>query len=165
MAKYDIVLLKADERIALVWAGRLRGRSYEEIFLELNNKFPGKLPLDYSVKSVQKDVNAALERLRPAYLETASDMVKIEALRFDTMLDAIWDKAISGDTRAIDTALAISRERRKLLGLDESEKLQIDFRITLAEYLKSGKISPKEIQEEFGDEILTEVNYKLLELK
>ncbi len=165
MAKYDIVLLKEDERIALVWAGRLRGRSYEEIFLELNNKFPGKLPLDYSVKSVQKDVNAALERLRPAYLETASDMVKIEALRFDTMLDAIWDKAISGDTRAIDTALAISRERRKLLGLDESEKLQIDFRITLAEYLKSGKISPKEIQEEFGDEILTEVNYKLLELK
>ena len=165
MAKYDIVLLKEDERIALVWAGRLRGRSYEEIFLELNNKFPGKLPLDYSVKSVQKDVNAALERLRPAYLETASDMVKIEALRFDTMLDAIWDKAISGDTRAIDTALAISRERRKLLGLDESEKLQIDFRITLAEYLKSGKISPKESQEEFGDEILTEVNYKLLELK
>ncbi len=165
MAKYDIVLLKEDERIALVWAGRLRGRSYEEIFLELNNKFPGKLPLDYSVKSVQKDVNAALERLRPAYLETASDMVKIEALRFDTMLDAIWDKAISGDTRAIDTALAISRERRKLLGLDESEELQIDFRITLAEYLKSGKISPKEIQEEFGDEILTEVNYKLLELK
>lgn len=165
MARYDIVLLKEDERIALVWAGRLRGRSYEEIFLELNNKFAGKLPLDYSVKSVQKDVNAALERLKPAYLETASDMVKIEALRFDTMLDAIWDKAIEGDTRAIDTALAISRERRKLLGLDESEKLQIDFRITLAEYLKSGKISPKEIQEEFGDEILTEVNYKLLELK
>lgn len=165
MARYDIVLLKEDERIALVWAGRLRGRSYEEIFLELSNKFPGKLPLDYSVKSVQKDVNVALERLKPAYLETASDMVKIEALRFDTLLDAVWDKAVEGDTRAIDTALAISRERRKLLGLDESEKITVDFRVTLAQLLQSGKVTPAEIQSEFGDEVLTEVNYKLLEMK
>jgi hypothetical protein len=92
-------------------------------------------------------------------------MVKIEALRFDTMLDAIWDKAISGDTRAIDTALAISRERRKLLGLDESEKITVDFRVTLAQLLQSGKVTPAEIQSEFGDEVLTEVNYKLLEMK
>lgn len=165
MARNDIVLLSDEERIAFAWAGRLRGKSYESIFLEMQKAYPGLLPLDYNLVKLQKDISTALEKLKPAYMETASELVQIEAQRFDVMLDAVWDKVEKGDTRAIETALNISKERRKMLGLDESEKFQVDFRIILAEHLKSGKISPKEIQEEFGDEILTEVNYKLLELK
>lgn len=165
MARNDIVLLSDEERIAFAWAGRLRGKSYESIFLEMQKAYPGLLPLDYNLTKLQKDISFALEKLKPAYMETASELVQIEAQRFDVMLDAVWDKVEKGDTRAIDTALNISKERRKMLGLDESEKLQVDFRVTLAEYMRDGKLTPAEIQEEFGTEILTEVNYKLLELK
>lgn len=154
-----------DERIAFAWAGRLRGKSYEEIFLELNRNFPGQLPLDYNLVKLQKDISTALERIKPAYTETANEMVQMEAHRYDVMLNSLWDKVLEGDTRAIDTALNISKERRKMLGLDEPEKFNVDFRVTLAEYVRDGKLTPAEIQQEFGEEVLQEVNYKLLELK
>ncbi len=165
MARNEIVLLSDEERIAFAWAGRLRGKSYEAIFSEMQRNYPGLLPLDYNLVKLQKDISTALEKIKPAYMETAGELVQIEAQRFDVMLDSIWEKVESGDTRAIDTALNISKERRKMLGLDQPEKFSVDFRITLAEYLRDGKLTPAEIQEEFGAEILTEVNYKLLELK
>lgn len=165
MARNDVILLSDEERIAFAWAGRLRGKSYEAIFNEMQKNYPGLLPLDYNLAKLQKDISVALEKLRPAYVETANELVQIEAQRFDVMLDAIWDKVESGDTKAIDTALNISKERRKMLGLDESEKINVDFRIILAEYMRDGKLTPAEIQEEFGEEILSEVNYKLLEMK
>lgn len=160
-----LISLKDTERQSIIWAGRLRGKSYEQIYNFLIENYYAQLPIDYSVNDVQKDLTIALEKLRPAYAETAQDMVKIEATRYDIMLDALWQKVTDGDTRAIDTALAISRERRKMLGLDEPEKFAVDWKVSLAQMVQSGEITPADIATEFGNEVLEEINYKLLEMK
>lgn len=162
--KRSLLLLTNEERNAIVWAGRLRGKSFEEIHLFLITNYVSQLPRDYSVRDVQKDLSSALNKLQPAYLETAAELVQIEAHRFDVMLDSIWNKVTSGDTKAVDAALAISRERRKMLGLDEPDKIQVDWKVTLAQLIQSGDITPADIVKDFGEEVLTEVNYKLLEL-
>lgn len=162
--KRSLQLLTNEERNAIVWAGRLRGKSFEEIHLFLINSYSSQLPKDYSIKDVQKDLSTALNKLQTAYTETASELVQIEAHRFDVMLDSIWHKVKDGDTKAVDAALAISRERRKMLGLDEPDKIQVDWKITLAQMVQSGELTPADIVKDFGEEVLTEVNYKLLEL-
>jgi len=162
--KRSLLLLTNEERNAIVWAGRLRGKSFEEIHIFLITNYVSQLPRDYSVRDVQKDLSSALNKLQPAYLETAAELVQIEAHRFDVMLDSIWNKVTSGDTKAVDAALAISRERRKMLGLDEPDKIQVDWKVTLAQLIQSGDITPADIVKDFGEEVLTEVNYKLLEL-
>ena len=51
-----------------------------------------------------------------------------------------------------------------MLGLDEPDKIQVDWKITLAQLVQSGDLTPADIVKDFGEEVLTEVNYKLLEL-
>jgi hypothetical protein len=160
----SLLLLTNEERNAIVWAGRLRGKSFEEIHYFLITNYSSQLPKDYSLKDVQKDLSSALNKLQPAYLETAAELVQIEAHRFDVMLNSIWDKVTNGDVKAVDAALSISRERRKMLGLDEPDKIQVDWKVTLAQLIQSGDITPADIVKDFGEEVLTEVNYKLLEL-
>jgi len=50
--------------------------------------------------------------------EEATALRDLEASRLDTMQAAIWSRAVTGDLRAIDTALRISARRSRLLGLD-----------------------------------------------
>ena len=164
-ARMGIMTLSNEERIATVWASRLSGMTHNQIYYYLQERFGASLPPAYSAKNVEYDLQAAFSQLPSTYGETAKDMVAIENARFDRMLNSIWSKVEDGDTRAVDTALAISRERRKMLGLDEPEKFQVDWRITLAQMVQSGELTPAQIVDEFGDEVLVEVNEKLLELR
>lgn len=50
---------------------------------------------------------------------------ELELARLDTLQQAIWDKAMSGDTRAIEAALKILDRRSKLLGLDSAIRLEV----------------------------------------
>ena len=164
-ARMGIMTLSNEERIATVWSARLSGMTYNQIYYFLQERFGASLPPAYSVKNVEYDIQTAFSQLPQVYGETAKDMVAIENARFDRMLNSIWSKVEDGDTRAVDTALAISRERRKMLGLDEPEKFQVDWRITLAQMVQGGELTPAQIVDEFGEEVLVEVNEKLLELK
>ncbi len=164
-ARMGIMTLSNEERIATVWAARLSGMTHNQIYYFLQERFGAALPPAYSAKNVEHDLQTAFSQLPSTYGETAKDMVAIENARFDRMLNSIWSKVEDGDTRAVDTALAISRERRKMLGLDEPEKFQVDWRITLAQMVQGGELTPAQIVDEFGEEVLVEVNEKLLELR
>lgn len=164
-ARMGIALLSDEERIATVWAARLAGHTHNQIYHLMVKRFGESLPASYSPKSVELDLQKAFSQLPSTYGETAKDMVQIENARFDRMLNSIWPEVEAGNTRAVDTALAISRERRKMLGLDEPEKFQVDWRITLAQMVQSGELTPAQIVDEFGEEILVEVNEKLLEMR
>lgn len=164
-ARMGIAILSDQERVATVWAARLAGHTHNQIYHLMQERFGSILPASYSPKSVELDLQKAFSQLPATYGETAKDMVSIENARFDRMLNSIWDKVEAGDTRAVDTALAISRERRKMLGLDEPEKFQVDWRITLAQMVHGGELTPAQIVEEFGEEVLVEVNDKLLEMR
>ncbi len=58
------------------------------------------------------------EALSQIIHEEATALRDLEASRLDTMQAAIWSRAVTGDLRAIDTALRISARRSRLLGLD-----------------------------------------------
>lgn len=158
--------LSADERRAAVWELRLRGYDYTQIHAELVRRYTqAALPSGYGPKQVRRDCSDILVDVRNEYAETAAEMVQIEAARFDTMLAAVWDAAVGGDGPAIDRALAISRERRKMLGLDDPDSLRVDWRIEIAHLIESGDIKPEDVAYQLGEEALIEVNRLMLEMK
>ena len=53
--KRSLQLLTNEERNAIVWAGRLRGKSFEEIHFFLINSYSNQLPKDYSIKELAED--------------------------------------------------------------------------------------------------------------
>lgn len=46
------------------------------------------------------------------------EVVNLEMERLDALQDAIWDQAMDGDTKAVDSVLRVMGQRAKLLGLD-----------------------------------------------
>jgi hypothetical protein len=50
--------------------------------------------------------------------DAADEARKLELLRLDELLCALYERAIDGDIAAIDRVLAISYRRARLLGLD-----------------------------------------------
>ena len=164
-ARMGIAILSDEERVATVFAARLAGFSHQEIYSLMKDRFGESLPKAYSLETIKSDLNFALSKVPKLYQESADELIQIENIRFERMLSRIWNKVEEGDLRAIETALDISKEKRKMLGLDQKERIEVDFRITLAEYVSAGKITPAEIVSEFGEEVLFEVNEKLLEMK
>lgn len=156
--------LSDEERRAHIWSLRLKGFSYDAIYREMLETFDRScLPKDWSPKRVYADCSAVLVKIQDEYRETAAEMVDIELGRFDELLSAVWPAAKAGDMNAVDRALAISKERRKMMGLDNPDRIQIDWRFQVADLLQKGTISPQDVVTEFGEEALIEVNAILLE--
>ena len=155
-----------EERRAHVWERRLKGYSYEAIAREMRETFaPSSLPKNWGPKQVYADCAAILAQIRDEFSENAAEAVNIELGRFDELLNAVWENAKAGDVRSVQVALDISRERRKMLGLDSPERFQVDWYVQVANFLQKGLITPQEIADEFGDEGLSTVNRYLLENK
>ena len=162
----SFVQLSDEERRAQVWERRLKGYSYEAIAREMREQFsPDSLPKNWSAKTVYADCAAILAQIRDEYRESAAEIAGIELSRYDELQNSIWESAKSGDIRAITTVLEISRERRKLLGLDNPAKYEVSWVAQLGDFLQKGVITPQEIADEFGDEGLSTVNRYLLEKK
>lgn len=156
---FAVPSLSDRERIAHVWEMRLTGKSHELIALEMATRFPPELlPKGWSAKHVFADCQAALNLVSNEYVENSLEMVQLEMARFDKMQAAIWQKAEEGDIKAVEAVLAISRERRKMLGLDSPEKFVVDYRVQLLHLLQAGTVTPAQIVEEFGESVLIEVN-------
>ena len=159
-----LVAISDDERRALVWERRLRGFSYDAIYRDMLDTYSrDALPKDWSPRKVYADCSAVLVKVQDEYKETAAEMVDIELGRFDELLSSIWPAATSGDLAAIDRALAISKERRKMMGLDDPERISIDWRFQVADLLQKGTIRPEDVVAEFGEDALISVNQILLE--
>lgn len=159
-------IMSDDERRALVWERRLQGFSYDAIYRDMLETFNRDvLPKDWSPKKVYADCSAILVKVQDEYKETAAEMVDIELGRFDELLAAVWPSAKSGDLSAIDRALAISKERRKMMGLDNPERFEVNWKVQVADLLQRGTITPQDVVEEFGESALIEVNQLLLEKK
>lgn len=160
----SIMLLSDEERRAQVWERRLKGFSYEAIYRDMLETFERDvLPKDWGPKRVYADCSAILVKVQDEYKETAAEMVDIELGRFDELLTAVWPAAKSGDLNAVDRALAISKERRKMMGLDNPERFEVNWKVQVADLLQRGTITPQDVVNEFGESALIEVNQLLLE--
>ena len=71
----------------------------------------------------------ALDEINERNLEDAGTLRSLEMLRLDELQNAIWQRAIDGDGRALDRILAIMARRAKLLGLDAPQRQLTKVRI------------------------------------
>jgi len=47
------------------------------------------------------------------------EILEMELQRLDSLLDAVWEQAMTGDTKAVDSAIKVINARAKLLSLDQ----------------------------------------------
>lgn len=106
---------RAAARRKQVAANRLGGMTVREIAESLGVA-PGTVHVD--LKLLRKE-------WREDRIRDAGAIVEDENRRLDVMLNASWNKATSGDSRAIDSVLRIMKRRSELLGLDAPEKIAL----------------------------------------
>jgi hypothetical protein len=71
-------------------------------------------------RSVSGAHKAVMSGLQKTLREPAEELRTMEAERLDRMLEGLWEKAVAGDTWAVDRVLNIMERRARLLGLDSS---------------------------------------------
>lgn len=81
-----------------------------------------------------KDVQAVVARLKELELEGLEDYRRLELERLDTALVAIVLQVRNGHLGAIDRWIRLSESRRKLLGLDSAEKVDVSGELNFKAY-------------------------------
>ena len=74
-------------------------------------------------------VRHALDQVNARTVEDAATLRSLEMLRLDELQNAIWQRAIDGDGKALDRVLAIMTRRTKLLGLDAPQRQETKVKI------------------------------------
>ena len=81
-------------------------------------------------KLAYKGESGAREAFRRALVRTlqepASEVRELELSRLDALMTVAWDKAMSGDLKAIDRVLKIQDRRARYLGIDAPQQTQIE---------------------------------------
>lgn len=70
---------------------------------------------------VEQSINAMAERSRTRLASELAIATIIEIDRMDTIIQKLWPAVLAGDYGAIDRVNSLSKERRRLLGLDAPE--------------------------------------------
>jgi len=116
-------MIKTAERRRFVLTLRKMGWTYAKISAAVLKKYGDTaVPRGYDDRYAYKDVKRELDKLRTETGDDAEDIRDIEVLRLESMLEAIFPKALRGDYRAIDRAIKISERLSKLLGIDAPSK-------------------------------------------
>ncbi len=114
--------IEAKERALKALELRKKGVRYEQIAQQLGYSNRGS-----AYKAVMKE----LELLAKECLEEASKVRDLELQRLDDLFLAAWKAIADGSESAIDRALRVSESRRKLMGLDAAEKVDVNGIATL----------------------------------
>ena len=98
-----------------VWLMRQQGKSNEEISEELS------LPPAQVANIVSSTLAKASNDLDG---QTRHELLSMELSRLDALQQSLWQAALAGDTRSVDTVLKIIDKRTKLLGLEQQTETQ-----------------------------------------
>ena len=99
------------ERQAAALKLRKSGLTYDDIAEQLGYSNRG---------AAFRAVMGAIERITD---EPARELVRLECERLDALQAALWQKAVSGNEKAVDKVLRIMERRARLLGLDKPAKI------------------------------------------
>ncbi len=107
-------IVRADEAVAAREAFRLRKDGYTLFQIaEILKK-----PESQVMRLMKTEVNEAARMVTDG---ARSDLLTLEVARLDDLQRAVWPAAMSGDTRAVDSALKVIAHRAKLLGLEQAQ--------------------------------------------
>jgi len=108
-----VTRVRAAERRDQAIKLRLKGLGYTEIGAEMG----------CSRRSAYRMVSRAVELANVKRHETVEQMIVMELARLDELQRAVYDKAVGGETKAIETVLKIMERRARLRGLDQPTKV------------------------------------------
>lgn len=85
---------------------------------------------------------AAMKHLKDIPREAAEEAREMELQRLDSLQNAVWRDAMTGDVKAVERALKVVQERSKLLGLyglganDDGQRTVVEALAQLMEFAK-----------------------------
>jgi hypothetical protein len=122
---------------------RLIGAGYAEIAQQRGYASP---------EGAWKAVRAGLKR---TLQEPADQVRRLEVDRLDSLLAAVWQKAIAGDGEAIDRALRIMKRRAELLGLDAPKNLKMEHggRVATLDWDSLIRAPQEELRDKISEEL------------
>lgn len=108
------VRIKWAERERRALELRKQGMTYDKIAQELG----------FANRSSARDcVQRCLAR---TVREPADEVRQLECERLDALLQALWPRAMEGNTRSVEVALQVMDRRARLLGLDMPERKVVE---------------------------------------
>lgn len=81
--------------------------------------------LEVSLGTIASDVRIIIGRWRTDQVGTTDEWAQIQIRRLDTMLNALWDKALSGDEKAVRAVVEIIEKQNKILGTEAPTKHEL----------------------------------------
>ena len=96
---------------------RVQGMTYRQIAIACG------------LRSEMQAFEVVIAEIQKMTAEAAAEARKLECDRLDSLLNAIWPKAMDGDTKAVTTVLGIMQRRAELLGLDAPARVDITHRV------------------------------------
>lgn len=100
----------SDQKAYDAYQMRQRGSSWEQVCKTVGYS---------SVKVAQVELRRYLTDMAVRVdIENREEVLAMEMGRLDSLMEAVWDQAMTGDTKAVDSALKIISMRSKLLGLE-----------------------------------------------
>jgi hypothetical protein len=103
------------QRRRVVAGALLAGVSYSELSRQLG----------VSKTTIAEDVQVIRAEWKEEQTSTYDEHVTKECARLDRLTAACWDRALRGETDAINTALKITDRRARLLRLDQTQKHEV----------------------------------------
>ena len=113
MSATSSVHLTALERKVSALALRRKGKTYQEIGDTLG----------ISQQRAHAIVKEEMKQLDAELREKREEVRSMELDRLDLLQSGVWEKAVEGDTKAIESVLKIMEKRSKLLDLDAPKKV------------------------------------------
>jgi hypothetical protein len=141
-------MLETADRRAYVLEYRRGGMKYRDIAAKMERQFGDRLPKGWDERYAYKDVKRSLEAIKQDISEDAAAVRTMELERLDSLLLALWPRAIAGDYKAVDRVLKIMERRARYLGLDSADVL--DLNIKTIEHIEA--VPPDDLAPPAGDD-------------
>jgi hypothetical protein len=102
---------------------RRSGATLESVATVISREF--KLP-NYDRRRCHEDIQFALAELNREYCLDSESLRQEHLQILDRLQFALWDKAIAGDVKAVDSINRLLERKAKLCGIDFPIRLEVD---------------------------------------
>jgi len=143
---------------------RLDGYPYRQIYNIMTGVAQkGKivLPESYDERYAYRDVNAVIEEAKQNLIESGEILRIMELRNLDRLQNAIIDRALNGDLKAIDRIISIMKQREKYVpDLTQPKKVNVKtWQSEIIDLIKQNKITIEDVRDvypQFAEKLMDE---------
>ncbi len=143
---------------------RLDGYTYRQIadiMFAMEAKSKVRLPASYDERYAYRDVSAVIDEVRQNLVESGEILRIIELKNLDRLQNAIINRALDGDLKAIDRIIAIMKQREKYVpDLTQPKKVDVKtWQSEIIDLIKENKITIEDVRDvypQFAEKLMDE---------